>query len=294
MQKKILITGGSGLIGQSLTDYLSKSFFVMATYHTNPIKKPLYIPLNLFEDQAVQALFSQEKFDFCIHLAANRNLDACEKNRDSVQTLNVRATELIAESCYVCSTKLIYVSTDHIFDGKGANSYSEDDFPSPVQEYGKTKLEGEKVALCLPNTLVLRIPIIYGISPYLNRNNFVENVIVTLKKGEIVYTDKTRERFFTYVMDVCKALELLIIKDVCGIYHLSNDEKLTKFDFAELIAKNWRLNTDLLKPLPEEGLALRPSLTYLNSQKLRKEIGFMPTTIADSLIDMKHLGESYD
>src|SRR3954447_24156995 len=155
--KKVLVTGASGMLGSRIAEYIQQSatFEVYGVGRKNIIRKYKYCQLDLLDKDAVKEVLNELNPDTIIHCAANVNLNDCEVNKENANSLHIEATKTLA-SFKSGECKIIYISTDSVFDGvKG--DYTETDQPSPLNYYALSKLMGEeKLAQVNPNFLVLR------------------------------------------------------------------------------------------------------------------------------------------
>ena len=166
-----------------------------------------------------------------IHCAAYTNVNGAEENEDICRKVNVEGTKNIAEACKYLKTKLIYVSTDYVFDGKGEAPHNVDDPTGPLNVYGKTKLEGEEAAKTNPRTFIVRTSWVYG----LNGNNFVKTMLALGKtKNELnVVADQIGSP--TYTKDLAKLLVDMSLTTKYGTYHATNEGYCSWAQFAQAI-----------------------------------------------------------
>ena len=166
-----------------------------------------------------------------IHCAAYTTVNGAEENEDICRKVNVDGTRNIAEACKYLKTKLIYVSTDYVFDGKGETPHNVDDATGPLNVYGKTKLEGEEAAKTNPKTFVVRTSWVYG----LNGNNFVKTMLQLGKtKNELnVVADQIGSP--TYTKDLAKLLVDMSLTTKYGTYHATNEGYCSWAQFAQAI-----------------------------------------------------------
>src|SRR3989338_1141605 len=154
--KKLLVTGGSGLLGAAIVYELHKYFEVYATYHNNQItsKHASCIKLDLTNKDEAERLIEKIKPDIIIHTAAMTDVDLCELKPELAKKINVGATEHIANACKKEGIKLVHISTDYVFDGEKGN-YKESDRMNPVDIYAKTKAEAEGLVKCVKAALII-------------------------------------------------------------------------------------------------------------------------------------------
>ena len=179
--------------------------------------------------------FSKFNPKILIHFAAATKVDACEANPEDTYTLNVVGTKNIVDYFGKKGTKIIYISTDYVFDGVNG-PYNEEDAPNPINVYGKTKLEGENYVLShCNNAVILRIAFPYRLSG--EKSDTLRWIISSIiDKKEISVFDNLKANF-TFIDDIAKALQIIIEKDFKGVIHVTGDEIETVYDTANRVLK---------------------------------------------------------
>jgi dTDP-4-dehydrorhamnose reductase len=299
--RKVVITGGSGTLGSSASLILAEEFEVIATYATNPVKIEgcKTVQLDITDKSSVTKLLKTLMPDVLIHAAAFTNPNLCEISKELAWTVNVQGTRNIAEVCSEIDAKMIYVSSNYIFDGKQGN-YDEYDIPNPVSFYGATKLKGENAVKIfdLNYTIVRTTP--YGWSIVQDKPNFATWSINKLKNKEIIFalTDQYNSPILT--TDCAKTLGVIIEKDAKGIYNIAGPERINRYDFTKKLAKIFGLNDHFIEPLTCEQIlkkgfdkAKRPRDTSLNISKAVRDLAFKPANIDEGLTMMKQLENPY-
>jgi len=289
---KIFVTGGSGLLGSKIVKYAKEKNEVVSTYQSHPINGQGFKTerLNIKNSNQVTELIEKYHPDVVIHSAALTNVDYCEKNREEAWLTNAKGTKNVANVCKKTNSKMIYISTAGIFDGKHA-PYSETDRPNPPNYYAKTKLEGERYTLMLGSSIVARTTVPYGWHPW--KLNFVTWVIDNLEKKTHIKIVTDQRNTPTYADDFANALLRLIELDERGIFNVVGSTSISRFDFAVKIAKTFDLDEGLITPVTTEELAqvaLRPSDDSLKIGKILK-LGIKTSTVDGGLRKMK--GEKF-
>lgn len=261
MTERLLITGGSGLLGSNIARTAAGDFDVYATYNSNHTLMPNieFVPLDIRDKQNVTDIFVRIKPDLVIHTAALANVDYCEEHADEAWETNVGGTERVAEASKEIGARLIFISTDSVFDGE-KGMYSEQDTPHPISTYAKTKFEGERrVQRCLPDGTIVRTAF-YGWSLH-NKQGLAEWVVSKLREGETIkmFTDV----FFSPVLvnNLAEVLLEMYRRNLRGIFHVGCRERCTKYVFGQEIARAFGLDKNLIQPgsLSQAGLrAPRP------------------------------------
>ncbi len=249
----IFLTGGNGLVGmeiQKLTDVIA----------------PSHSELDITDRNSVFKAIKSSKPDCIVHCAATTNVDKCETEQESAWANNVLGTKNIADICKETGAHLIFFSSDYIFNGK-RGLYNENDRPDPINFYGTTKLEGEKLVSQLKRYTILRTSVIYGTG----RQNFVTWVIDSLKNAKEVGIVTDQYNSPTLNTDIAAAACAMAKKGLYGIYHCSGPERINRYYFAIKIADVFGLDTSLIRPARTADLkqaAKRPADSSLKIEKL--------------------------
>lgn len=234
---KILGTGLSGLVGSRIVEVLQGR----AEFEHSEV--------DVADEASIKKKIESSDASIVLHLAAKANVDACEDD-ESLQgegqtwKINVLGTKNIAEACQAHSKKLVYISTDFVFNGENP-PYSEDSIPSPINWYGKTKYEGEKVAENVQNFIIARIS--YPYRSKFERNDFARAFIEKLKSGQEVNAVVDHKFNPTFIDDIAEALFALIEKNQTGIFHVVGSKPISPFDAANLIADKFGFDKTLIK-----------------------------------------------
>lgn len=297
---KIFITGGSGLLGSSIVYSLIEKFEIDATYNNHPIKMEgvHFIPLDITNKKEVFPLIENISPDVVIHTAALTNVDFCEDNPEKAREVNISGTKNIAEACAKNNAKMIYISTDYVFDGEKGN-YSERDTPNPINYYAKTKLEGENmVKKFATNYLIVRTSL-YGWNIQ-KKLSFAEWIIDNLQKKQQINVPADQFSSLMLVNDCAKIILKIIEGNINGLYNVASCEKISKFDFAKKVAKVFGMKKSLIIPITTEELskkinqkAKRPKDVSLNIDNASKELGITLPSIEGGLKNMKTIRDKY-
>jgi dTDP-4-dehydrorhamnose reductase len=224
----------------------------------------------------VASLIKDLRPDVVLNTAAIIDVDLCEREREMAELINAEGARTVAEMAAELGARLIYFSTDMVFDGK-KGMYSEEDAPHPVSWYGETKLAGERWTrdLC-PNAVVARLALMYGAGSRAH-GSFLQWMLRRLEKGECVdlFTDQFRTP--TYVGDVCLAVAGMIERpETAGVYHFAGPERMNRYEFGERAAEVFRFPVRLLRPVRMEDLKdlmPRPADNSLDNRKAERDLG---------------------
>jgi dTDP-4-dehydrorhamnose reductase len=268
--KKVLVTGASGMLGARIAEYIQQSatFEVYGVARKNIIGKYNYRQLDLLDKYVVKEVLNELNPDTIIHCAANVNLNDCEVNKENANSLHVEATETLA-SFKSGECKIIYISTDSVFDGvKG--DYTETDQPSPLNYYALSKLMGEeKLAQINPNSLVLRTNL-YGFHKFEEGNSLFEWIYQNLSKQKNI-TGFTNIYFNPlYTGQISQIVFQFLDKKETGLFHLGCKEKITKYQFALMVAEEFGFEKSLIQSGSYEETTIglkRPKNTTLDYSK---------------------------
>jgi len=280
---RILVTGASGLLGSHVAHYFSKKHNVIAQFYSNKIdiRGCHNIAVDLTSDTELKALFKL-KPDIVIHCAALASIDECERNKKLAWNLNVTLTKKIAQHCEESKARLIFISTNAVFDGK-QKEYHENDEPSPINHYAQTKCLAEDSVLKYRQNTVLRF---VPIGPSLTGNpGFLDWIFKQLVTEQQIQglCDITFNPIF--VRTAAENIETIIEKKLVGIYHLGSKESISKLDLIKKIKCHagiaGHVNSTTLKKLGL--LAARPKHLKLATTKFLTATGAQATTVNSEL-----------
>ncbi len=265
----ILVTGANGQLGTELS-ILSRKHAQHHFTFTDVSE------LDITNARAVEDFFQGNSFDVCVNCAAYTAVDKAESDMEAAFKLNAEASQNLARASAKHNVKLIHISTDFVFDGRKSKPYVEDDLPSPLNIYGKSKWRGEEACVKeYPGCIIIRTSWLY--SPF--GNNFVKTVqrLCSERKEVGIIYDQIGTP--TYAHDLAVAILAIIEKlpspEAQGIFHFSNEGVCSWYDFAEAI-KNLSGLTCRLKPLETSEYptpAKRAAYTVMNKKKIKQTFG---------------------
>jgi dTDP-4-dehydrorhamnose reductase len=281
---KILVLGGSGLVGDHFITN-SKSNDFITTYRNNVTNFPniISVKINLPQDWLkLEELILKEKPDIVLNSIAYSNSDFCETNREETYTLHVKISEKITTICSKINSKIVFLSTDYVFDGKKGN-YTENDETNPINYYGHSKDLAEKITLKNKNNLVLRTAMVYGLS---SKVRFLRYVIENLRENKEINTYDDIFNSATLLDDLTNGISKAIEFDANGIYHMVGSSCVSRFDFAKTVAKVFNFNENLVKPVSivsSKLKAQRPVKPCLNNSKAVKTFNIKFSSINEGI-----------
>ena len=269
---KLFILGGSSFIGNEFVKKASFSNEVFITYHRHSLIKENFSSIQFSFPENFELLkktIISEKPDVIINFIANTNLDYCENFKENVYELNVIFTEKICKLCNEINSKLIHISSDYVFDGKNGD-YHENDQTNPVYYYGYTKQLSEEIVLSYSKNVVIRTSSVYDLKL---KMNFLKFVLEKLNKNEKVFAFD--DVFTTPVLidELIESILKVAASEKSGIFHISGDECISRFEFAQIIAKKLGFSDELIIPThvqDVESKILRPLNSCLSNKKIKE------------------------
>ena len=278
LKEKLLIIGGSGLVGSTIISNIHNYYDIKFTYNKNKFVHPdtESFEVDLLNDRNIIAnILEKFKPKYVIHTAAHPSVDLCETNHSLANKLHIDVTHDIAKICNNINSKLVYFSTDAVFDGHIKKKYVESDLPNPVNHYGKTKLDAEKIILNeSKDNVVLRTAVIYG---WHKKSRFTNWIVDSLKEKKSVDPHVDQFNTPTLVDDLSEAVVQILLMNISGLFHATGKTCVSRYEFACLIADIFNLEKRLIKPvtsLEKKQDAPRSKFTCLDSSLLESKIGF--------------------
>ena len=266
----MLITGGTGLLGSELASFFSQDYDIYRVGSAD---------FDIRRYDQVKAYFSDAKPDIVLHTAAMVNVDACETERELAMSVNGEGAGNVARACKESGTRMVYYSTDYVFDGSNSRPYVETDATNPVNFYGVSKLEGEKrVETILGDYVILRVAWLYSRSPRSFINKLIESGTRQVREkggasqpGAIrVVSDQIGTP--TAAVDVARQTALVLEKELSGLFHCTAEGETSRYDLAKFIFDNLALDVDLAACPSREfnWRARRPPYSVLENKKLNQ------------------------
>ena len=283
---RVFVTGVNGQLGHDVMAELKKRNYegigsdIADTYAgTDEVSTMFYVKLDITDKDAVLQTIKTFKPDVIVHCAAWTAVDLAEDDdkKEIVHKVNAEGTKNIAEAAKAVDAKMVYISTDYVFDGQGERPWEPDDKNyAPLNVYGRSKLDGElAVSGTLEKYFIVRIAWVFG----LNGKNFIKTMINVGKTHDKVRVVCDQIGTPTYTIDLARLLVDMIETDKYGYYHATNEGGyISWYDFCVEFYKQYGLTTNVIPVTTEEyGLskAARPFNSRLNKSKL-VESGFTP------------------
>ncbi|MBQ3584097.1 MAG: dTDP-4-dehydrorhamnose reductase [Lachnospiraceae bacterium] len=258
---KVLVTGVKGQLGFDVVNELKK-------HHIEAVGVDIE-EMDITDKEAVDQVISEAGVDAVIHCAAYTAVDAAEDNMEICRRVNADGTRNIAEVCKKLDIKMMYISTDYVFDGEGERPWEPDDERDPLNAYGVSKYEGElAVQENTDKYFIVRIAWVFGV----NGKNFIKTMLNLGKTHDTLTVVDDQVGSPTYTYDLAVLLVQMIQSDKYGIYHATNEGFCTWYDFAVEIFKQAGMEVKVLPVSSEEykSKAKRPHNSRMNKDKLEK------------------------
>lgn len=272
--KKILVFGGSGLVGSKFIDLYKDNF---------EIKAPDATEVDILNKDVVARIVEDFNPDTVINFAAYTQVEEAENQKDDkagiCYQINVVGAKNAAEACCNLKKKLVHISTDYVFDGsKDTSPYTEEDKPNPINWYGMTKYFAEANVLESGCPLVI-VRICMPFSPnYELKKDIARFFLEQLKAKKEIKAVEDQRISPTLVSDVAVGLKTLIDADATGLYHVTSTDSVSPLEFAKTIAETFSLDYSLINPISldefnKNKAAKLPKYSWLNPTKFEREFG---------------------
>ena len=291
MRKKLLLLGGSGQLGQALYKQLFGLFDVYPTYFLN--KSSLLensINLDVSNKENVFEVIDNIKPDIIINTSALTNVEYCEKNNSHTNLINVIGMSNILNAISD-KVNVVQISTDYVFSGFNGNNYKESSNCNPINYYGQSKLNAEKMLLASNNRyIIFRASTIFS-NNFNCSSNFLTFIYKNLKNKKQVNIANDLYSKPTYVTTFAKTIISSILMDLHGIFHYGSSNRISKYDFAIEFSKVYNLDANLINSVSYKTLpfnAKRPKDSTLNTKKIQKKLCLDIETTNESLNSMKN------
>jgi len=285
MKRVLLVIGAKGMLGRDLVTVLHADL---------PDDEVVGWDIEEIDIQKKDETVAQiEKLgpDIVVHLAAYTDVDGCELDEGRAFAVNAEGTKHVAQAVSRCRAKMVYLSTDYVFDGNKREPYLESDSPHPLNVYGRSKLQGEQYAQAwAKEALIIRAQWLYG--KY--GKNFVTSILRQAREKGILSIVDDQIGSPTYTIDLANAISVLIQFDARGIFHVANSDLCTWYAFGQTVLKLSGMDEVRVIPISSEELgrpAVRPSYSVFNCQKLKRETGLALRPWSEALRDYLRTGQ---
>ena len=219
---RIVVTGADGQLGRELVRTLASHGEVIGTTIAD---------LDVTDPRCADRLASLRP-DWVVHAAGATDVDGCEREPARAMAVNGEGTRRVAEGCRRAGARLVYLSTDYVFDGAKGSPYTEEDSPAPLSAYGLSKLEGERAARTLTSGwAIVRTAWLFGV----HGRNFVKGILERAAAGERLRVVDDQVGSPTYAADLADAVAVLLSRGLMGLYHVTNRGSCSWYEFARQI-----------------------------------------------------------
>lgn len=256
---RILVTGVKGQLGYDVVNELEKRGHNVIGVDIEE--------MDITDEESVDKIITESSVEAVIHCAAYTAVDMAEDNIELCRKVNVNGTENVAKVCRKLDIKMVYISTDYVFDGKGTRPWEPDDERRPLNVYGESKYEGE---LAVQNNLekyyIVRIAWVFGV----NGKNFIKTMLNLGKIHDNITVVNDQVGSPTYTYDLARLLADMVETDKYGIYHATNEGLCTWYEFACEIFKQAGMNVKVVPVTSDKfpAKAKRPSNSRMDKSKL--------------------------
>jgi dTDP-4-dehydrorhamnose reductase len=253
---RVLLTGANGQLGSALCEVFGYETVIPKDLPDFDLSRPTV------EEEVIGSAP-----DLIIHAGAYTDVDGAEREPDLALAVNAKGTEQIARAAKRLGARLIYISTDYVFDGQQRTPYREDDSPRPINRYGFSKWKGEQAVLTSgARALIIRTAWLYGSVG----KNFVKSIIRAAQSESILKVVNDQAGCPTYAEDLAAAVASLVGMEVDGVIHVTNRGQCTWYEFAQAIVHEMGFGCSVIPITTDQAgrLAKRPSYSVLSLDRL--------------------------
>jgi dTDP-4-dehydrorhamnose reductase len=268
---RLLITGASGQLGAYLLAALSGSTDTVIAWsgsRTGSCSGFELKPVSLLEPAAIEAAFRKAQPDGVVHAAARSQISECDRDPPGARQVNTAATVQLARLAAGCGARFVFVSTDLVFDGTAA-PYREEDLPSPLSEYGRSKAAAEEVR-AMGGTVVARVSLLFG-PARIDRPSFFDAQITALRQGQPLTLFHDEWRTPLDLASAASALLAVVRSSFTGTLHIGGPARLSRLEMGQRLAAYLGLPSSSLRSAARAEVdAHRPRDTSLDSSRFRQ------------------------
>jgi len=284
---KILVTGASGLLGSKVAELtFSEGHEVYSAFNQHTINHGSPVRMDLTDLDSCRRVFENIRPEAVVHSAALTNVDLCEVEKETAWRINVYGTELIARLCKEFNCFMVFISTDYVFNGE-KGLYSEEDQPDPINYYGYTKLKAEEAVRSILNDYcIVRTSVIFGSKPAAGKINFALWILESLKQKRRINVVVDQINSPTLNTNLAEAILEILDRKLMGLYHIAGATPISRYDFACLLAEEFKLERELIQPTTSDKInwiAKRPKNASLNVAKAQRNLKKKPLDIRDAI-----------
>jgi len=270
--KRLLVIGARGMLGRDLVKVLRSSSEVGLASGWKIFEWDID-EIDIREEKSTIEKIEKAKPHIVINVAAYTDVDGCESQEEKAFAINAEGMKHIALGALKSRAKVVYLSTDYVFDGTKRKPYLESDLPNPLNVYGRSKLKGEEyIRNLVQDGLIIRTQWLYG----KHGKNFVASILHQAEEKKVLSIVNDQIGSPTYTVDLSEAISLLIRHDARGIFHVTNSDLCSWYTFGKALLKFSGRRDVRVIPISTRELnrpAPRPLYSVLNCQKFKRETG---------------------
>ncbi len=283
IKEKVIFLIGNGFLGEKIVSVFRKKGIKVIS--ADPERKADY-SLDITDQQSLIYLFKELNPGLVLLPAGITNVEFCEAEQEKAFQVNVEGTRNVVDACRAFNSKLVFFSTDYVFDGTKGN-YSEKDKVNPINFYGKTKVQGEQIVKGLDDFIIARVSSLYGFNSKQDKKTFVTYAVNEMKESKEILVSNLIN-CPTLIDDVAEAVYLMLEKNFSGLFHLTGKEAVTKKQLLEKTCKVFGLDSSLIKEVESvpSWKAKRPFNSSLDTTKIQLN-GIKMSSVEEGLIKLK-------
>lgn len=289
MTKRLLVTGYGGFVAGSVVIQAGSEWSVFALSRgsvDNGRQDITHLQFDLRESHRLEQAFGDVQPHAVVHAAAMADVDSCQRQLQEAEAVNVGVTEHLAKLCDRHGAKLVFCSTDTVFDG-ARGMYVEEDAPHPLNFYGETKVRAEQVVHSeVENMVIARLALVAGLPMLGAGNSFLSRMVSMFQQNSPMLMGTNEIRTPIDIITLGRALLELAANDFTGILHLAGNTRLSRYEMAIQIASFMDFSPDLVKPIASSAAperAPRPADVSLNNSKATRVLTTPMLCFADGL-----------
>lgn len=261
----VLVTGAKGQLAKTIALFKGEHSSFNFVFKSKE-------ELDIIDKSAIVSVFNTHNFRFCINCAAYTNVEQAEKTPEIAYKINGEAVKNLAEVCFDFDIKLIHISTDYVFDGETNEPYKESEPPNPLNEYGKSKLQGERYIQDILNSYyIIRVSWLYSAF----EKNFFNTIANYLNKNQKLNITTSQRGTPTSCISLAQYIIWMLASDLeYGVYHFSDEGEATWYDFALEIARQYNNQTKEALVTPSDNyptISQRPVYSVLDNSKRKQK-----------------------
>ena len=289
---RVMVVGASGLLGQHMMSVGTEMGLAMTgTYNTANGEISGMVRMDITDADSVSQGLQAACPELVVLCAAMTNVDQCEREPDAAYKVNMEGAFNVASECRLAGVKMVYISTDYVFNGLKGGRYHEFEPADPLSVYARSKLEGERVTLdANRNNLVCRVSVVYGWNRLSSKSNFVTWIIDSLRRRQEIRLYDDQFVSPTYAPAAARDVLELSLGKLKGICHTSGPDCLSRYGIGTAVAEVFGLDASLIRAVGTAEmplLAKRPARSCLGVDLAESELGRPMTSLRQGLEMMR-------